>query len=124
MASRYVHDKNVRVAASRLVRQVPGYNQVGSDLEARGSRGERGSIPVGARICWVSGTLTARDTTEEPKMGEIKDKTRNAAQDAKGKAKEAAGKATGNRKLESKGKTDQTKAKVKKTGEKVKDVFR
>ena len=36
-------------------------------------------------------------------MGEIRDKTRNAAQDVKGKAKEAAGKATGNRKLESKG---------------------
>jgi uncharacterized protein YjbJ (UPF0337 family) len=61
---------------------------------------------------------------EEPKMGEIKDKTRNAAQELTGKAKEAAGKSTGNRKLESKGKADQTKAKVKKTGEKVKDVFR
>jgi uncharacterized protein YjbJ (UPF0337 family) len=57
-------------------------------------------------------------------MGEIRNKTRNAAQTAKGKAKEAAGKSTGNRKLESKGKADQRKAKVKKTGEKVKDVFR
>jgi uncharacterized protein YjbJ (UPF0337 family) len=57
-------------------------------------------------------------------MGEIRDKTRNAAQAAKGKAKEVTGKSTGNRKLESKGKTDQTKAKIKKTGEKVKDVFR
>ena len=57
-------------------------------------------------------------------MGEIRDKTRNAAQDVKGKAKEAAGKATGNRKLEGKGKTDQTKASAKKTGEKVKDVLR
>jgi uncharacterized protein YjbJ (UPF0337 family) len=58
------------------------------------------------------------------KMGELRDKTRNAAQAAKGRAKEAAGKSTGNRKLESKGKTDRTKAKVKKTGEKVKDVLR
>ena len=57
-------------------------------------------------------------------MSEIRDKTRNASQTAKGKAKEAVGKTTGNRKLESKGKTDQTKAKVKKRGEKVKDVFR
>jgi uncharacterized protein YjbJ (UPF0337 family) len=57
-------------------------------------------------------------------MGEVRDKTRNAAQATKGKAKEAVGKATGNRKLESKGKTDQTKANIKKTGEKVKDVFR
>jgi uncharacterized protein YjbJ (UPF0337 family) len=86
--------------------------------------GERDSTPVRARICWVSGKLVARNATEEFKMGEIRNKTRNAAQGAKGKAKEAAGKSTGNRKLESKGKADQTKAKVKKTGEKVKDVFR
>jgi uncharacterized protein YjbJ (UPF0337 family) len=66
----------------------------------------------------------ARNTMEEFKMGEIRDKTRNAAQTAKGKAKEAAGKSTGNRKLERKGKADQTKAKIKKKGEKVKDVFR
>ena len=57
-------------------------------------------------------------------MGEIRDKSRNAAQDVKGKAKEATGKAAGNRKLEGKGKTDQAKASAKKTGEKVKDVFR
>ena len=57
-------------------------------------------------------------------MGEVHDKARNAAQDMKGKAKEVAGKTTGNRKLEGKGKTDQTKASAKKTGEKVKDVFR
>jgi uncharacterized protein YjbJ (UPF0337 family) len=70
---------------------------------------------------WQAGSP---NTKEEFNMGEVRDKTRNAAQSAKGKAKEAAGKSTGNRKLESKGKADQTKAKVKKTGEKVKDVFR
>ena len=57
-------------------------------------------------------------------MSELRDKSRNVAESAKGKTKEAAGKVTGNRKLETKGKTDQAKAKVKKTGEKVKDVFR
>jgi uncharacterized protein YjbJ (UPF0337 family) len=57
-------------------------------------------------------------------MGEIRDKPRNAAQAAKGRAKEAAGKSTRKRKLESEGKADQTRALVKKTGEKVKDVFR
>ncbi len=57
-------------------------------------------------------------------MGEIRDKARNAAQDMKGKAKEATGSATGNRRLEGKGKTDQTKASAKKTGETIKDVFR
>ena len=57
-------------------------------------------------------------------MGELRDKTRNAAQDMKGKAKETAGKATGNEKLENKGKTDQAKSSVKKAAENVKDVFR
>jgi len=57
-------------------------------------------------------------------MGEVRDKSRNAAQDVKGKVKEAAGRATGNDRLKNKGKTDQKKASAKKTGEKVKDVFR
>ena len=57
-------------------------------------------------------------------MGEARDKTRNVAQSTKGKAKEAVGRSTGNSKLERKGKTDQSKAKIKKKGEKVKDVFR
>ena len=57
-------------------------------------------------------------------MGEMRDKARNAAQDVKGKVKEATGATTGNRRLERKGKTDQTKASAKKTGEKIKDVFR
>ena len=57
-------------------------------------------------------------------MGEMRDKGRNAAQDAKGKAKEVAGKATGNEDLEAKGHADQTKADLKQAGEKVKDVFR
>jgi uncharacterized protein YjbJ (UPF0337 family) len=57
-------------------------------------------------------------------MAEARDKARNASQTAKGKVKEAAGKVTGNKKLETKGKTDQGKAKVKKTGEKIKDKFR
>jgi uncharacterized protein YjbJ (UPF0337 family) len=57
-------------------------------------------------------------------MGEIRNKARNAAQDAKGQVKEVAGEVSGDRKLESKGKTDQAKAKVKKAGEKLKDVFR
>ena len=57
-------------------------------------------------------------------MSEFRDKTRNVAQDTKGKAKEVAGRATGNDKLEAKGHTDQAKAGVKKFGEKIKDLFR
>jgi len=57
-------------------------------------------------------------------MGETRDKARNTKQDVKGRMKEAAGAATGNKKLKNKGKADQAKASVKKTGEKVKDAFR
>jgi uncharacterized protein YjbJ (UPF0337 family) len=56
-------------------------------------------------------------------MGVV-DKAKNAAQDAKGKAKEAAGKSTDNDRLETEGKADQSKADVKNGGEKVKDAFK
>ena len=51
-------------------------------------------------------------------------KTRNKAQELKGQIKEATGRATGNRRLEAKGRADQTKANLKQAIEKVKDVFR
>jgi len=52
------------------------------------------------------------------------DKIENSAEDLKGKTKETAGKATGNEKLEAEGKTDQTKANVKKAAENVKDAVK
>lgn len=57
-------------------------------------------------------------------MAEIRDKTRDKAQEAKGKTKEVAGQATGDPNLESKGQVDQKKSKVKQAGQKVKDAFR
>ncbi len=54
----------------------------------------------------------------------IVDKAKNAGEDAKGKSKEAAGKSTDNDRLEAEGKADQSKADVKKAGEKVKDAFK
>jgi uncharacterized protein YjbJ (UPF0337 family) len=54
----------------------------------------------------------------------LDDKIKNAAENLTGKAKEAAGKATDNEQLEAEGKSDQAAAKVKKTGEDIKDVFR
>ncbi|MEO5839510.1 MAG: CsbD family protein [Acidimicrobiales bacterium] len=57
-------------------------------------------------------------------MGEIKNKASNAAKGVKGKVKAAAGKTTENRKLEAKGKADQAKATVKKTGQKLKGKLR
>lgn len=56
-------------------------------------------------------------------MGVV-DKSRNAAPRAKGKAKETAGKTTGNERLRRQGKAGQAKAKLKQTGEKVKDALR
>lgn len=57
-------------------------------------------------------------------MAEGRNKARNAAQGVKGKSKEVVGRKTGNDKLRAKGKTDQAKSKVKKTGEKAKDKLR
>lgn len=52
------------------------------------------------------------------------DKIKNAAEKAAGKLEESAGKVTGDKSLEAEGKTDQTKASLKQTGEHVKDVFK
>jgi uncharacterized protein YjbJ (UPF0337 family) len=49
-----------------------------------------------------------------------RDKASNRAQDMKGKAKEAVGRTVGNKKLERKGKMDQSKSAVKNAGEDVK----
>lgn len=51
------------------------------------------------------------------------DKAKNAKDDATGKAKEAAGGATNDNELENEGKADQSKSKVKKAGENIKDAF-
>ena len=51
------------------------------------------------------------------------DKLKNRALDVTGRGKEAAGRATDNRDMEAEGKTDQAKADVKQSGEKVKDAF-
>jgi len=52
------------------------------------------------------------------------DKAKNTAQVAKGKVEEVAGKVTGDDRLRRKGKADQIKGKLKKTGEKFKDALR
>ena len=57
-------------------------------------------------------------------MGEIRNKTRDKAQQAKGKAKEVAGRAAGDRDLDAKGRADRKKGKAKQAGENVKDTFR
>jgi uncharacterized protein YjbJ (UPF0337 family) len=57
-------------------------------------------------------------------MAELRDKSRDKAQQAKGKAKEAAGRATGDRDLRAKGTADRKKSSAKQAGQKVKDTFR
>lgn len=54
----------------------------------------------------------------------IGDKIKNAAEEAKGKAKEAMGGATDDHSLEAEGQVDQTKANTKQAGENVKDAFK
>ena len=51
------------------------------------------------------------------------DKVSNTTEDLAGKAKEAAGKATDDESLEAEGQMDQSKADLKRAGEKVKDAF-
>ncbi|HEY5184668.1 MAG TPA: CsbD family protein [Actinomycetes bacterium] len=51
------------------------------------------------------------------------DKLKNKKDEAQGAAKEHAGKATGDKKMERKGKTAQTKSNLKQAGEKTKDAF-
>ncbi|WP_406384999.1 CsbD family protein [Streptomyces sp. NBC_01618] len=54
----------------------------------------------------------------------IRKKTKNIGEISKGKAKETLGKAVGNESLESKGKAEKTKGKLKQAVEKGKDRFR
>ncbi|MFF5176522.1 CsbD family protein [Micromonospora sp. NPDC000316] len=54
----------------------------------------------------------------------IDDKINNASEDAAGKLKEGAGRATDNERLEAEGRADQSTAKLKQAGEKIKDAFK
>lgn len=60
---------------------------------------------------------------EDDKMSRD-DKIKNAAEDLTGKIKEGTGRATDDERLEREGRTDQSKADLKKAGEKVKDAFK
>ena len=54
----------------------------------------------------------------------IGDKAKHTTESGVGKAKEATGKASDDEKLEAEGKNDQSKADLKKAGDKVKDAFK
>jgi uncharacterized protein YjbJ (UPF0337 family) len=61
--------------------------------------------------------------SKENVMG-LDDKTKNKAEELKGKGKETAGRATDDPELEAEGKTDQATSNLKQAGEKIKDVFK
>lgn len=52
------------------------------------------------------------------------DKTGNKGEEMKGKAKETVGRASGNEKLETEGKNEQRKSKLKQAGKQAKDAFK
>lgn len=52
------------------------------------------------------------------------DKVQNKAQELQGRIKRNAGEATGDRELQAEGHADEASAKLKQTGEKIKDAFR
>jgi uncharacterized protein YjbJ (UPF0337 family) len=54
----------------------------------------------------------------------LDDKTKNKAEELKGKGKQAVGQVTNDEELEAEGKVDETKANLKQAGEKIKDVFK
>ncbi|HEY5266889.1 MAG TPA: CsbD family protein [Acidimicrobiales bacterium] len=53
-----------------------------------------------------------------------RDKAHNSMKQAKGNAEEVTGALTGNERLETEGKVDQSKANLNQAGEKVKDAFK
>ena len=67
-------------------------------------------------------STTTTDKEGGPEMGWL-DKLRNKKDETQGAAKEHVGKATGDKKMERKGKTAQTKSNLKQAGEKTKDAF-
>ena len=54
----------------------------------------------------------------------LMDKAKNKVEEREGKSKEAIGRVTGDNKLKAEGKVDQAKAKLKRTGKKIKDAFK
>jgi uncharacterized protein YjbJ (UPF0337 family) len=61
-------------------------------------------------------------TNEEVREMSLEDKARNTVDTARGKAKDAVGRATGNKDMETEGKTEQVLGHLKQAGEKVKDA--
>src|SRR4030095_6969699 len=89
----------------RVAPTLPREAQLGSPI--RSSEPEEGDMALNERS-----------------RGRARNKTRNKAQELKGEIKQGTARATGNRRLESKGRADQTRAHLKQAVEKVKDVFR
>jgi uncharacterized protein YjbJ (UPF0337 family) len=78
---------------------------------------------IGIRLSSPRGNIVWRVPREDNAMS-LADKAKNKVEELKGRSKEATGRATGDNKLKAEGKADQAKAKLKQTGEKIKDAFK
>jgi len=74
------------------------------------------------KTTWVPAGAAYRTAEEEEILVSKRDKARNTAQAAKGKAKRATGKATGNPYAQAEGAAEKKKANLKQAGEKLKDT--
>ncbi|GGM38030.1 hypothetical protein GCM10010102_36990 [Promicromonospora citrea] len=79
-------------------------------------------MPVASAARAGDGGLVPPHRAPEDTMG-MDDKIKHAAEDAGGKLKETTGRATDDEELQAEGEADQTKAKLKKAGDDVKDAF-
>jgi uncharacterized protein YjbJ (UPF0337 family) len=68
--------------------------------------------------------ITAWQVRDRENAMSLADKAKNKLKELQGKSKEATGRAIGDNKLKAEGKADQAKAKLKQTGEKIKDAFK
>jgi uncharacterized protein YjbJ (UPF0337 family) len=86
-------------------------------------RDDEQASPSQPHYPWPKDTTAWRVRERENAMS-LADKAKNKIEELKGKNKEAAGRATGDNELKAEGKVDQVAAKLKQTGEKIKDAFK
>jgi uncharacterized protein YjbJ (UPF0337 family) len=79
---------------------------------------------VSARLSSARVGTTAWRVQDRKNAMSLSDKAKNKVEELQGKSKEATGRATGDNKLKTEGKKDQAKAKLKQTGETIKDAFK
>ena len=102
------------------------FRRAGGGLVSYSERTDRRlSVPGSAGLGWVASppvVVAGGAVVKESQMA-MGDKIKHAGEQAAGKVKEGAGKVTGDKGLETEGKTDQAVADVKQAGDKAKDAL-